>query len=336
MDKGKIFIIAEAGVNHNGSLETAKKMIDAAASSGADAVKFQTFRAENIATSEAPKAEYQKKNTKREVSQLEMLKKLELDRSAHKELIKHCKEKGIIFLSTPFDLDSVGMLNELGLEMFKVPSGEITNLPYLRKIGGLSKKIILSTGMSELFDIENALNVFIETGTPKENITVLHCNTAYPTPPEDANLTAMVTVRDALGVKVGYSDHTLGIETAIAAAALGAKIIEKHFTLDNNMEGPDHVASLEPGQLKAMVDAIRNIEKAMGGGIKKRTPSEEKNMPVVRKSLVASKFIKKGDLFTEENITVKRPATGIDPMKWDNVMNSPAKRDFKQDEVIEI
>lgn len=330
----KTFIIAEAGVNHNGSLELAKKMIDAAVDAGADAVKFQTFKAEKVVSRYAPKAEYQKKTTAAEESQLEMIKKLELDAAAHQTLIDYCKKKNIRFLSTAFDLESIDLLNELGLDIFKIPSGEITNLPYLRKIGALKKEIILSTGMADLGEIEDALDVLMEAGTELENITVLHCNTEYPTPMDDVNLRAMLTIAEAFGVRVGYSDHTLGIEVPIAAVALGASIIEKHFTLDKNMKGPDHKASLEPAEIKEMVRAIRNIEKALCGGIKKPSPSELKNKPIARKSIVAACDIRKGESFTEENLTVKRPGTGITPMRWDEVVGKNTSRNFNEDEII--
>lgn len=330
-----IFIIAEAGVNHNGSLEVAKKMIEVAADAGADAVKFQTFKAEKLISKHAPKAEYQCQTTDDKESQLDMVKKLELDADAHRELMICCRQKNIQFLSTPFDLESVDLLNDLGLETFKIPSGEITNLPYLRKIGGLKKEIILSTGMADLGEIEDALVVLMDGGTSLENITVLHCNTEYPTPMEDVNLRAMQTICSAFpGVRVGYSDHTLGIEVPIAAAAMGAEVIEKHFTLDKTMKGPDHKASLEPDELKAMVKAIRNIEKALGDGIKKPSPSEIKNKKITRKSIVAKKEIKKGQIYIEENLTVKRPGSGISPMKWDELIGKIATRDHKADELI--
>jgi N,N'-diacetyllegionaminate synthase len=309
-------------------------MIDAAVEAGADAVKFQTFKAEKVVSKHAQKAEYQKKTTTADESQLEMIKKLELDAAAHRTIIDYCKKKKIRFLSTPIDLESIDLLNELGLDIFKIPSGEITNLPYLRKIGSLKKEIILSTGMADLGEIEDALDVLMEAGTEIENITVLHCNTGYPTLMDDVNLRAMLTIAEAFGVRVGYSDHTLGIEVAIAAVAMGATIIEKHFTLDKNMEGPDHKASLEPDELKAMVRAIRNVEKALGNGIKKPSPSELKNKPIARKSIVAARNIQKGETFTEENLTVKRPGMGISPMRWDEVIGRKAKRDYKVDEVI--
>lgn len=335
MNYNKTFIIAEAGINHNGSLELAKKLIDVAAKSGADAVKFQTFKAEKVVSRYAPKAEYQKKTTTADESQLEMVKKLELDAAAHRTLIDYCKKKNIRFLSTPFDLESIDLLNELDLDLFKIPSGEITNLPYLRKIGARKKEIILSTGMADLGEIKDALDVLTGAGTKLKDITVLHCNTEYPTPMQDVNLKAMQMIRDAFpGARIGYSDHTLGIEIPIAAVAMGATIIEKHFTLDKNMEGPDHKASLEPDELKVMVRAIRNIEKALGNGIKKPSPSELKNKPIARKSIVAARDIRKGEPFTKENLTVKRPGTGISPMRWDEVIGQVAKMDYNIDDPI--
>ena len=331
----KVFIIAEAGVNHNGSIEIAKKLIDVAVEVGVDAVKFQTFKAEKVVSRYAQKAEYQKQTTDKAESQYDMIKKLELDIKAHRELMAYCNAKNIMFLSTPFDHDSIELLNDLGLEIFKIPSGEITNLPYLRHIGKLNKKVILSTGMADLGEIEDALDILISVGTPLENITVLHCNTEYPTPFEDVNLLAMLTIKNAFDVNVGYSDHTLGIEIPVAAVALGATVIEKHFTLDKNMKGPDHKASLEPDELKVMVQAIRNIEKALGDGIKRPSPSEVKNKLVARKSLVAAQSIKLGELFSADNITVKRPGTGINPMEWDDIIGKTAKRSFKEDELIE-
>ena len=329
-----VFIIAEAGVNHNGSIDLAKKLIDVASASGADAVKFQTFKADNLATKKAQKAIYQKENTDKEEYQFDMLKKLELDIEAHKELISYCSSKKIIFLSSPFDHESIELLNDLGLEILKIPSGEITNLPYLRHIGKLNKRIILSTGMSNIDEVKSALNVLINSGTKKNNITVLHANTEYPTPMEDVNLRAMLTIGKELDINFGYSDHTLGIEVDIAAVAMGASCIEKHFTLDCNMEGPDHKASLEPNQLKAMVIAIRNIELALGGSVKKPSKSEIKNMKIARKSIVAKTKIKKDDILNEKNLTVKRPGTGISPMKWDEVMGTKAIKDYNADELI--
>ncbi|HPZ07437.1 MAG TPA: N-acetylneuraminate synthase [Candidatus Eremiobacteraeota bacterium] len=332
----KVFIIAEAGVNHNGDVELAKKMIDIAADAGADAVKFQTFKAELLSSKYAPKAEYQKKLIEKQETQLNMLKKLELDIKKHIELIEYCQKKHILFLSSPFDLKSIDLLNDLGLDIFKIPSGEIINLPYLRKIGKLNKRIIISTGMSDLGEIEDALDVLLISGTKKENITVLHCNTEYPTSMEDVNLKAMVTIKKALKVNIGYSDHTSGIEIPIAAVALGATVIEKHFTLDRNLEGPDHKASMEPSELKEMVRAIRNIEIAMGDGIKKPSKSEIKNMNIARKSIIAARDIKKGEIFTEENITVKRPGYGISPMRWDEIIGKIAGKHFTIDELIEV
>jgi len=336
LSANKVFIIAEAGVNHNGSIELAYKLIDIAVEAGADAVKFQTFKAENLVTKSADKADYQKQTTDESESQFEMIKKLELDFDIHKKLINYCKEKDIMFLSTPFDHESIDLLNELQLQIFKIPSGEITNLPYLRHIGLLNKKVFLSTGMSNLQEAGDALTVLINSGTLKENITVLHANTMYPTPMEDVNLNAMQTIHKEFGVAVGYSDHTLGIEVDIAAVAMGASIIEKHFTLDKAMDGPDHKASLEPDELKAMVSAIRNIEKALGGYEKKPSPSESINIDVARKSIVANQIIKKGELLSKKNITIKRPGAGINPMKWDVVIDTIAIRDFLENENIEV
>lgn len=328
------FIIAEAGVNHNGSLELAKKLIDVASEAGADAVKFQTFQAKNLVSKNAQKAEYQKQTTDQNESQFEMIKKLELSEAMHYELIAYCQQKNIMFLSTPFDHDSIELLNKLGLEVFKIPSGEITNLPYLRHIGSLNKQVILSTGMANLGEIEAALNVLTQAGTAKEKITVLHANTEYPTPMQDVNLKAMQTIGQAFDIAVGYSDHTLGIEVDVAAVALGASVIEKHFTLDKTMEGPDHKASLEPDELKAMVSAIRNIEQALGSSIKQPSPSESKNKPIARKSLVAKTAIKQGETFNAENLCIKRPGHGISPMRWDEIIGTKAQRDYAEDELI--
>jgi len=331
----KVFIIAEAGVNHNGSTELAKELVTVAAEAGADAVKFQTFKAEKSVSNSAPKAEYQKQTTGSGESQFDMIKKLELDVSAHQNLIEHCKKRDILFLSTPFDHESIELLNSLNLPVFKIPSGEITNLPYLRHIGKMGKPVILSSGMAILGEIEFALDILTKEGLQLENITVLHCNTEYPTPMEDVNLKAVQTIAAAFpGIRVGYSDHTLGIEVPIAAVAMGATVIEKHFTLDRNMEGPDHRASLEPDELKAMVKAIRNIEKALGNGWKKPSPSERKNMSVARKSIVAAKAIRKGEIFTEDNLAVKRPGNGISPVLWDEVIGKTAGKDFQEDELI--
>jgi len=329
-----VFIIAEAGVNHNGDALLAKKLIDVAVASGADAVKFQTFKAENLVSKKAQKAQYQKETTDSEESQFEMIKKLELDVDTHQELMAYCDAKGIMFLSTPFDHDSIELLQDLGLDIFKIPSGEITNLPYLRHIGSLNKQVILSTGMADMGEIEDALDVLTTAGTRKKNITVLHANTMYPTPMKDVNLRAMQTIGKAFDVEYGYSDHTLGIEVDIAAVAMGASIIEKHFTLDKEMEGPDHKASLEPEELKAMVDGIRNIELALGLSVKKASPSELPNMDVARKSIVARHSIPHGELFTEKNITVKRPGNGISPMRWDEIIGTQAQKEYKADDFI--
>ena len=330
----RVFIIAEAGVNHNGSIDLAKRLIGTASESGADAVKFQTFKAEKLVSKNAQKASYQKETTDSSESQYEMIKKLELDVDTHKELISYCHTKNIMFLSTPFDHDSIDMLDNLGLEIFKIPSGEITNLPYLRHIGSLKKEVILSTGMADIGEIEDALDILTNAGTSKANITILHANTMYPTPMEDVNLKAMQTIACTFGCKVGYSDHTLGIEVPIAAVAMGASVIEKHFTLDRDMEGPDHKASLEPEELKAMVKAIRNIEKALGNGIKKPSPSERPNMEVARKSIVAAKPIKKGEVFSKDNLAVKRPGNGISPMRWDEIVGTVASKDYNMDDLI--
>lgn len=334
----KVLIIAEAGVNHNGSLENAFKLIDAAVDASVDYVKFQTFKSENLVSKSAKKADYQIQNTGNSTdSQYEMLKKLELSHENHELLIDYCKQKNIQFFSTAFDLDSLAYLKKIGLDLVKIPSGEITNLPYLRKAAQLFNKVILSTGMCTMEDIEAAVNVFLGENISKENITILHCNTEYPTPMNDVNLKAMLSIQQEFGTDIGYSDHTLGIEVPVAAVALGASVIEKHFTLDNTMEGPDHAASLEPNQLKEMVKAIRNIEQAISGdGIKKPSESEMKNIEIARKSIVASVQISKGEIFTEENLTIKRPGTGISPMKWDKVIGQVAIRDFNEDELIQL
>jgi len=332
----RTFIIAEAGVNHNGKFELAKKMIDIAKEAGVDAIKFQTFKADRIASKFAPKAPYQSRTTAASESQLQMLRKLELNMNEYKYLMDYCKKKEIIFISSPFDMESIELLDSLGMEIFKIPSGEITNFPYLRKIGNLKKKVIMSTGMADLGEVEDALDILINSGTKREDITVLHCNTEYPTPYEDVNLRAMLTIKEAFKVEVGYSDHTLGIEVPIAAVAMGATVIEKHFTLDRNLPGPDHKVSLEPKELKAMAEAIRNTEKALGNGVKKPSDSEEKNISVARKSIVAKRDIKKGEIFTEENLTVKRPGTGITPMRWNEILGRKALREFEKDEVIDI
>ena len=334
MKSKKVFIIAEAGVNHNGSIVIAKKLIDVASNAGADAVKFQTFKAESLATKNAKKAMYQKKTTNNNESQLDMLKKLEMNIEMHKKLISYCKKKKIIFLSSPFDHESIELLKNLGLEILKIPSGEVTNLPYLKHIGKLNKKIILSTGMSNIYEVKNAFKILLDSGTKKKNITILHANTEYPTSMEDVSLRAMVTMGKELNVNFGYSDHTLGVEVDIAAVAMGAKCIEKHFTLDSKMKGPDHKASLEPDQLKVMIKSIRNIEKALGNGIKKPSSSELANIKIVRKSIVAKTKIERGEILNEKNIAVKRPGTGISPMKWDDVLGVKAKKKYNEDELI--
>lgn len=330
----KIFIIAEAGVNHNGNIETAMKLVDAAASAGADAIKFQTFKAENLVCKNAVKAEYQLETTNEEESQFDMLKKLELTPEMHERLMAYCKQKGIMFLSTPFDMESLHYLNEKKIEIIKIPSGEITNYPFLKEIGITGKKVILSSGMSTLEEVGDAVKVLKKSGS--KEITVLHCNTEYPTPYTDVNLSAMLTLKKELGVEVGYSDHTQGIEVPIAATALGATVIEKHFTLDKNMEGPDHKASLEPDELKNMVRALRNVEAAIGNGKKEPSESEKRNISVVRKSIVAKCDIAEGEVFTEDNLTTKRPGTGVSPMLWQQVIGRKAKRNFSVDELIEI
>lgn len=328
----RTLIIAEAGVNHNGSIEIARQMVDVAKECGVDIIKFQTARPESLVSRFAPQAEYQKKNTGREESQLEMLKGLMLEYSEYEELYKYCCWKDILFLSTPFDLESIEFLNKLDMPFWKIPSGEITNYPYLVKIGQTHKKVVMSTGMSTIREIGDAVCLLKESGCP--SVTLLHCNTQYPTPFEDVNLSAMVELKSKFGVEVGYSDHTFGIEVPIAAAALGASVIEKHFTLDRNMEGPDHKASLEPSELKKMVRAIRNIEKAVGGGQKQPTESEKENISIARKSIVAKTRIHKGEMFTEENITTKRPGNGISPMRWREVLGQYAVKDFEEDEMI--
>lgn len=332
----KTIIIAEAGVNHNGDIGLAKKLIDAAAEAKVDYVKFQTFIPEKVISKFAVKADYQKQTTGGDESQLDMVRKLQLNKQQHIELINYCKQKNIAFLSTPFDLESIDLLKELGIKIGKIPSGEITNLPFLIKMAKTFEEIILSTGMANLEEIKDAVKVIKDYGKNKNRITVLHCNTEYPTPMQDVNLMAMQGIKKELGVNIGYSDHTLGIEIPIAAVTLGATIIEKHFTLDKNMIGPDHKASLDSMELKQMVKAIRNIEIAMGNGIKQASPSEIKNMVIARKSIVANSNIKKDEIFNENNITTKRPGNGISPMKWNEVIGQKAKRDFSEDELIEL
>lgn len=336
MNNKKVIIIAEAGVNHNGSYELAIKMVDEAKRAGADYVKFQTAKPELVISTFAPKAEYQKETTGAAESQLEMCKAIHLPLADYKPLKEYCDKVGIGFMSTPFDLVSIDVLEPLDMDYYKIPSGEITNLPYLRKIASKHRPVILSTGMCEVEEVEAALQVLELGGVKRSDIIVLHCNTEYPTPMDDVNLRAMDDLRRSLGVEVGYSDHTKGIEVPIAAVALGATVIEKHFTLDKTMEGPDHKASLEPDELKAMVDAIRNIEQALGDGHKHVSPSERKNMDIARKSIVAARDIRKGEVLTEENITTKRPGNGISPMRWDSVIGTTAIRDFGYDELIEI
>lgn len=330
-----VLIIAEAGVNHNGSLALAKQLIDKAVEAGVDIIKFQTFKSEKLVSKAAKQAEYQQRNIgKKDEGQLSMLKKLELSQQDHEELIAYCNEKGIRFFSTAFDMESIDFLHSLNMGLWKIPSGEITNYPYLRKIAQYHEPVILSTGMCELSDVEAAVKVLLEFGVQKEQITILHCNTEYPTPFLDVNLKAMLEIGEKFGVKIGYSDHTKGIEVPIAAVALGATVIEKHFTLDKNMEGPDHKASLEPEELKAMVTAIRHIELALGTGHKTISDSERKNIEVARKSIVAACPIKKGEILTEENLTVKRPGTGISPMRWNEVLGTVASRDYSEEEMI--
>jgi len=332
----KVFIIAEAGVNHNGSLARAKKMVDVAVDAGADAVKFQAFNADALVSRYAPKARYQKATTARGESQLAMLRRLQLGPDGQAELMRYCRRKRIVFLSSPFDLESIDMLARLGLKIFKIPSGEITNVPYLRRIGALKKKVIMSTGMATLKEIGDALAILTGSGTRHGDIILLHCNTEYPTPCVDVNLSAMDTMRAAFGLAVGYSDHTEGIEIPVAAVARGARVIEKHFTLDTALRGPDHKASLDPDALKRMVRAIRNVEMAEGNGVKRPSRSEAANMPAVRKSIVAARDIAEGELFTESNLTIKRPGTGISPLRWDKVLGKKAPRAFRGDEIVSL
>jgi len=333
-DMNRVYIIAEAGVNHNGSLNTAKELVDAAQAAGADAVKFQTFKAEKLVSRSARKAEYQRNATGSDESQLEMLRRLELDHEAHRELVRYSTERGIEFLSTAFDFESISLLQSLGIKMWKIPSGEITNLPYLRAIGSMKMPVILSCGMATLGEIESAINVLEKHGTDRSIITVLHCTTEYPAPIVEVNLRAMVTVGNALGVRYGYSDHTAGIAISVAAVALGASIIEKHFTLDKNMVGPDHKASLNPEELALMVAEIRDVEMSLGDGIKRSSPSESRNKEIARKSIVASTRIGRGETLTIDNLTTKRPGTGISPMEWDRVVGRPASRDYAEDDLI--
>lgn len=332
----KTLIIAEAGVNHNGDLNLARQLIEVAAASGADIVKFQTFRAERLVTRTAAKAAYQAETSGSGETQFQMLRRLELSAEDHVALIAHCAAHSIAFLSTAFDSESMDMLVSLGQTLFKVASGEITNLPYLRQIGALGGDVVLSTGMATLADIEAAIDVIEQSGTQRSRITVLHCTTEYPTPMDEVNLHAMQSIARAFGVNVGYSDHTPGIEVSIAAVALGASVIEKHFTLDRTLPGPDHKASLEPDELAAMVRGIRNIEIALGDGIKRPTPTEARNRPVARKSIVAARSIRAGELLTADALAIKRPGTGLSPMRWDEVVGRTAARDFAPDEPIDL
>ncbi len=334
MNKDKTFIIAEAGVNHNGSFELAKQLVDKAVWAGADCIKFQTFNSKNLVSKNAQKAEYQKKTTDSSESQLDMLKKLELTKEQFTELRNYCNQKGIMFLSTPFDLESIDFLASIGVKTWKVPSGEITNYPFLRAIGQRKESVIMSSGMCTLEEVRNAVNVLKKFGTT--DITLLHCTTEYPAPYDSVNLKAMQTLQKEFDYNVGYSDHTNGIEIPVAAVAMGATVIEKHFTLDKNMEGPDHKASLEPEELRQMVLAIRNVEVAIGDGVKQPSQAEKKNIAIARKSIVAACDIKKGEVFTENNLTAKRPGNGISPMQWNNVLGKFAKRDFSEDEIIEL
>jgi len=330
----RTFIIAEAGVNHNGSLDIAKRLVDAAKLAGADAIKFQTFKAEKLVSYKAEKASYQKATTDEDETQFEMIKRLELSRDDHFQLVQHCQKVGIEFLSTAFDSESVNLLREIGMRVWKIPSGEITNLPYLRSLGAFGKPLLLSTGMATLGEVEAAINALERAGCLHSNITVLHCTTEYPAPLEEVNLKAMISMGQAFGVAYGYSDHTQGVFVPIAAAALGATVIEKHFTLDRSMVGPDHKASLEPGELSMMVAGIREIEKALGDGVKRITPSEARNRPVARKSIVAAVPIRRGEAIREVDIAAKRPGTGMSPMEWDRVVGRIAAYDFDIDEEI--
>lgn len=333
----KVIIIAEAGVNHNGDFGLAKQLIEKGKWAGADYVKFQTSqKTENVMSKFAKMAEYQKKNTGKEESQLEMGKKLGLTFDEFKSLRDYCNIVGVNFLSTPFDFPSIDFLVSLGIDYMKVPSGELTNLPYLKKIAQQKIPVIMSTGMCTLGEVEAAMNVLEQNGLSDDQISLLHCNTEYPTPFSDVNLKAMVTMKECFGVRVGYSDHTKGIEVPIAAVAMGAEIIEKHFTLDRTLPGPDHVASLEPDELKSMVESIRHIEIAIGDGKKRVSESERKNIAIARRSIIAARDIKAGEAFTEENLTAKRPGNGISPMKWEKVIGQTAKRDFIEDELIEL
>lgn len=332
----KVLVIAEAGINHNGSIEIAERLIEKAAYAGADFVKFQSFRADQLVTKTASKAEYQIQNTISKETQFEMIQKLELSKPMHLSLVNKCKDAGIAFASTAFDKDSIDHLINVGVKFLKVPSGEITNLPLLRHAGSKGLPIFLSTGMSDMKEVEIAVDILESSGTKRDDLVVLQCNTEYPTPPKDVNLRTMLSIKDRLGVDIGYSDHTMGIEVAIAAVAMGATVIEKHFTLDRRMDGPDHTASLEPNELKEMVSCIRNIEMALGDGIKKPSASEKKNIKIARRSIVAKKRISKGEVFSSDNLTVKRPGTGISPLRWDYIMGTKSHRDYLEDDFIEL
>ena len=332
----RVVVIAEVGINHNGSIETAEKLIEKAAEADADFVKFQTFKADKLVTKTATKAEYQIHNTISNETQFEMIEKLELTKSMHLKLVDRCKDAGIAFASTAFDTDSIDHLIDIGVEFLKIPSGEITNLPYLRYVGTKGLPVILSTGMSTMEEVRTALDTLESSGTKRDAVIALQCNTEYPTPFQDANLRAMISIKNELRIDIGYSDHTMGIEVPIAAVAMGATVIEKHFTLDRTMQGPDHAASLEPNQFKEMVRCIRNIEKALGNGIKKPSASEKKNRIIARRSIVAQKQIYKGEILGPENLAVKRPGTGISPMEWDSVMGTKSHRDYLEDDFIEL
>jgi N,N'-diacetyllegionaminate synthase len=332
----KTIVIAEAGVNHNGDLDTAKRLIEVAAKAGADYVKFQTFNAKDLVTVDAVRADYQIRNSQVDESQFQMIQRLELKHEHHKALIDYSNHCGIKFLSTAFDVKSLDFLNTLGVDFLKIPSGEICNYPFLKAVASYRKRIILSTGMSTLADIDNAISVLLKFGASRKDLTLLHCTTEYPAPIDEVNLTVINTLRTAFGVEVGYSDHTMGIAIPISAVALGASVIEKHFTLDRSMDGPDHKASLEPNELALMIDSIRLVERALGDGIKKVTPSELKNINVARKSLVAADIIRKGEPFTSENIAVKRPGLGISPMRYEEIIGRLASKDFNKDDLIEI
>lgn len=334
MKKTKVFIIAEAGVNHNGSFELAKLLVDKAVWAGADCIKFQTFCSKNLVTNNAQKAEYQKKTTGSSESQLEMLKKLELSKDQFIALRDYCNQKGILFLSTPFDLESIDFLASIGIKTWKIPSGEITNYPFLRAIGQRKESVIMSTGMCTLNEVREAISVLNKCGTA--DITLLHCTTEYPAPYDSVNLKSMLTLQKEFDCKVGYSDHTNGIEIPVAAVAMGAIVIEKHFTLDKKMEGPDHKASLEPEEFRQMILSIRNVESALGDGVKQPSQAEKKNIAIARKSIVAACEIKKGEIFTEENLTTKRPGNGINPMQWDDIIGKIANKDYSEDELIII